>query len=249
MPVMPRAHSLLHGEPRSTGPASDDDWDERPLVVFVPGLGLDADAWQAARDLLLDPSIVVLLPSMGRPAPPPKDLSVAAQSRRLRESLTTGTPVILVGHSASCPVVVDAAAHDDDVVGLVLIGPVTDPKSQSWPRMLGQWARTAAHERASEATTLSRQYRRTGPKSMIRGMDAMRTFRTDLALKSLTLPVEIVRGQQDRIATHRWTSRLARAGRGRLRTVEGAAHMVPLTHPEAVVAAVGRIHESMYRAA
>ncbi len=37
------------------------------------------------------------------------------------------------------------------------------------------------------------QYRHTGTLSMMRGMDAMRHLRTDLALSRLSLPVEIVR--------------------------------------------------------
>jgi pimeloyl-ACP methyl ester carboxylesterase len=212
-----------------------------PLVAFVPGLGLDADEWQAVRAGLTGASVVVLLPSLGQPAPRPADLRTEAHASRLLESLPTGTPTILVGHSASCPVVVNAAARSDDVVGLVLVGPVTDPAAQSWPRMLRQWGRTAAHERPSEAASLARQYRRTGPMSMLRGMNAVRGFRTDLALESLTLPVEIVRGRKDRIATQDWCSELKRAANGRLTTVEGAAHMVPLTHPEAVVAAVDRV--------
>ena len=182
-----------------------------------------------------------MLPSLGQPARRPADLRTEAHASRLLESLPTGTPTILVGHSASCPVVVNAAARSDDMVGLVLVGPVTDPAAQSWPRMLRQWGRTAAHERPSEAASLVRQYWRTGPMSMLRGMNAVRRFRTDLALESLTLPVEIVRGRKDRIATQDWCSELMRAANGHLTTVEGAAHMVPLTHPEAVVAAVDRV--------
>ena len=221
--------------------APDHPMTGHPLVAFVPGLGLDADEWQAVRAGLTASSVVVLLPSLGKPAPRPADLRAEAHASGLLASLPTGTPTIVVGHSASCPVVVKAAARSDDVVGLVLVGPVTDPAAQSWPRMLRQWARTATRERPSEAATLARQYRRTGPVSMLRGMNAVRAFRTDLALKALTLPVEIVRGRKDRIATQDWCSELTRTSNGHLTTIDGAAHMVPLTHPEAVVAAVDRV--------
>ena len=212
-----------------------------PLIAFVPGLGLNADEWNAVRDEVEGMNVVVLLPSLGKPAPRPTDLSAESQATRLLEALPPATPTILVGHSASCPVVVSAASRSEDVVGLVLVGPVTDPAAQSWPRMLRQWARTATHERASEAPLLARQYIRTGPVSMIRGMNAVRRFRTDLALESLTLPVEIIRGRQDRIATQEWSIELARASHAHLTTIAGAAHMVPLTHPEVVVAALDRI--------
>jgi pimeloyl-ACP methyl ester carboxylesterase len=136
--------------------------------------------------------------------------------------------------------VVEAARRTATVVGLVLVGPVTDPAASTWPRMLAQWVRTATHERFSEAAVLVPQYRRTGPGSMVRGMDAIRHFRTDVALTGLGVPVEIVRGHKDRIASRQWSAALRRIADGRLTTVHGAAHMVPLTHPTAVAAAVAR---------
>ncbi len=150
----------------------------------------------------------------------------------------------MVGHSASCPVVIEAAARRRDVVGLVLVGPVTDPAARTWPRMLTQWARTASHERPSEGPVLAPQYWQTGVGSMLRGMDAIRRFRTDLALSRLALPVEILRGDKDRIASHQWSSVLRRVSSGRLTTIHGAAHMVPLTHPRTVVAAVDRVRRA-----
>lgn len=211
-----------------------------PGVVLVPGLGLDARSWRLVRKAIDGPSSVVLLPSMGMPAPRGSALSVESQASRLLESLPEGASVILVGHSASCPVVVEAARRTATVVGLVLVGPVTDPAAPTWPRMLAQWVRTASHERFSEAAVLVPQYRRTGPVSMVRGMDAVRHFRTDVALTGIGLPVEIVRGHADRIASRQWSAALRRIAGGRLTTVHGAAHMVPLTHPAAVAAAVAR---------
>jgi hypothetical protein len=79
--------------------------------------------------------------------------------------------------------------------------------------------------------------------SMLRGMDAVRRFRTDLALGRLTVPVEVVRGDKDRIASQEWSTTLRRAANARLTSIEGAAHMVPLTHPAAVVAAVHRVRD------
>lgn len=211
-----------------------------PVVVLVPGLGLDSRSWRLVRKAIDAPSSVVLLPSMGQRAPRGSALSVESHAARLMASLPKETPVILVGHSASCPVVVEAARRTAQVVGLVLVGPVTDPAAPTWPRMLAQWARTATHERFSEAAVLVPQYRRTGPLSMVRGMDAIRHFRTDVALTGLGVPVEIVRGHTDRIASRQWSSALRRIADGRLTTVHGAAHMLPLTHPSAVAAAVAR---------
>ena len=186
----------------------------------------------------------MVLPSLGQPAPRGTDLCVARQAERLLQRLPKDGAIIMVGHSASCPVVIEAASRREDVVGLVLVGPVTDPAAHTWPRMLAQWARTASHERPGEAPLLAPQYWHTGVMSMLRGMDAIRRFRTDLALSRLTLPVEILRGDKDRIASNEWSSVLRRVSGGRLTSVRGAAHMVPLTHPHTVVAAVDRVRRA-----
>jgi pimeloyl-ACP methyl ester carboxylesterase len=216
----------------------------RPKVVFVPGLGLDSRSWQLVRHELPGLTDVVLLPSLGQRVPRGTDLTVERQAERLLRRLSKGQSAILVGHSASCPVVVEAATRTSDVVGLVLVGPVTDPAAQTWPRMLSQWVRTAGHEWPSEAPVLVPQYWGTGILSMLRGMDAMRHFRTDVALSRLELPVQIVRGEKDRIASHEFSSVLSRVSNGRLTTIQGAAHMVPLTHPTAVAVAVDRLRSA-----
>ena len=127
------------------------------------------------------------------------------------------------------------------VAGLVLVGPVTDPRAATWPRMLAQWARTARHERLAELPVLAPQYARTGTPSMLRGMDAVRRYRTDLALAGSAAALEVVRGENDLIARPGWSARLAAEGGAVVTTVPGAGHMVPLTHPGAVVAAVRRV--------
>ena len=73
---------------------------------------------------------------------------------------------------------------------------------------------------------------------MVRGMDAIRWYRTDQALASLHIPVVVIRGARDRIAPQDWSAKLSAIARGRLQVVGGAAHMLPLTHPDAVVKAV-----------
>ncbi len=214
---------------------------DNALVVFVPGLGLNADEWKRVRARLDEPGLVMILPALGDPAGRGLDLRVEAQADRLSEHLPHGRPVILVGHSAGCPVAVAAATRSPDVVGLVLVGPVTDPTAASWPGLFVRWARTAVHEPWWQLPGLLRQWKHTGPTSMFRAMDVIRRYRTDLALEGLRMRVMIVRGQKDQIAPRRWAGTLSHASHGHLSTVPGCAHMVPGTHPDAVVAAIRRI--------
>ncbi|WP_367180058.1 alpha/beta fold hydrolase [uncultured Phycicoccus sp.] len=180
---------------------------------------------------------------MGGRASPGTDLAVDAQSRRLGACLPTGAPLVLVGHSASCPVVVDTACRVPEVAGLVLVAPVTDTRARTWPRMVTQWLRTAPHERLWEVPVLTPQYRATGLSSMSRGMNQVRRYRTDVGLSAVTAPTHVIRGSRDRIASEDWCALLARRPPVDLVTVPDAAHMVPLTHPLVVVESVERLRD------
>lgn len=146
-----------------------------------------------------------------------------------------------MGHSASCPVIVELAARERRVRGLVLVGPTTDPTVASWPRILLQWLRTAPHESLWEAPVLFRQYRRTGVVSLLRGMDRLRRHRTDTTVAGLDVPVIIIRGEHDHIASASWCDELAARSGGSVTTGPGAGHMVPLTHPHLVGDAVEQV--------
>lgn len=211
----------------------------RPSPRFVPGLGLDEREWQPVLHALGTGAAVALLPSLGRPARRGSDLRTQAQAERLlgHEALSGTGDLVLVGHSASCSVVVEAARRSDRVVGLVLVGPV-DPHAGSWPRLLSDWLRTAAHELHPQARRLVPQYLHTGLPSILHGMDDVRRYPIDRSLARLDLPVTVVRGDQDRIADRAWCAHLAAVGRAPLVDVAGGAHMIVLTHPDQVAAAV-----------
>src|SRR3954467_14331071 len=108
--------------------------------VLVPGMGLDARS--SARLRARIGGTVVPLPGMGLAETVPP-LPVLA--RRLAGELGEG-PVLLIGHSQSCQVVGATAQDDDRVVGLVLLGPTTDPRLRTRRGLAWHWLRTAVHE-------------------------------------------------------------------------------------------------------
>lgn len=213
-------------------------------VVFVPGLGLTGFEWHAVRIHLgdaVDQARAIALPSLGEPVVPGTELGVDAAADRVAASISGDEPpVVLVGHSAGCAVAVATAVRCPSVAGLVLVGPATDPRAATWPRMTGRWLRSAIHERLWELPLLIPQYRRTGLVSMARGMHAMRAYRADDAIARTAVPVTVVRGVHDRIAPDDWCRRLAEqaGGPGTVVSVPGAGHMLPITHPGEVAAAI-----------
>jgi pimeloyl-ACP methyl ester carboxylesterase len=198
--------------------------------VLVPGLGLDARSSARLRELL--PADVVLLPGAGLAGPvPPLEALVAALRARLGQG-----PVLLVGHSQSCQVVA-AAAGDPRVAGLVLLGPTTDPRLRSAAVLALRWLATAVGERWPHALLALPQWLRTGPRAMRQLWAALSPDRIDARLRTVGLPVTVVRGTRDRLCPHDWAAAVAAAApQGRLVEIPGAAHLTPMTHPERVAA-------------
>jgi pimeloyl-ACP methyl ester carboxylesterase len=207
-------------------------------IVAVPGLGLSAEVPRRFLALLRRPSEVVELPGYGVPAgraaPGPADLA-----RLLLDRLPVARAV-LIGHSASCQIAVEAAVRSPGrVAALVLIGPTTDPRARNWPRLLGRWLGTAVRERPGQLPQLLRDYHRTGFGSMARGMDAARRHDIRPGLSGVCVPVLVVRGPRDRICPQVWADELAaRALHGRAATLSAGAHMVPITRPAELAATI-----------
>lgn len=214
---------------------------------LVPGLGLDTAAWRPTLDALTTapPDVgVVELPGYGRPATRAADLSPAALSADVLESHDGTRRMVLVGHSASCQVVVRAAERWPELVaGLVLVGPTTDPRAQTWPALVRRWLATARHEPPGQVPTLLRQYSRTRPATMARAMEAARHDDVRDGLRAIDCPLLVIRGRHDRICPDDWAAGLAaltRDPRSRSATLADGGHMVPLTHGRLVGSAIDR---------
>jgi pimeloyl-ACP methyl ester carboxylesterase len=213
-------------------------------VVAVPGLGLSVEV--PARTLRqlqsVVGSMVVALPGYGLPRTLGAAMDPAALAARLLEQLDRAqlAEAVLLGHSASCQLVVEAAVQDPDrVVGLILVGPTTDPRAARWPALAVRWLRTAPWERPGQVPLLARDYHQTGLTGMARAMDAARRHRIDRLLARVACPVLVVRGRHDRIAPADWVSALAElAPQGRAVTLSAGAHLIQITHPSALAAQI-----------
>jgi pimeloyl-ACP methyl ester carboxylesterase len=152
-------------------------------------------------------------------------------------------PIVLTGHSGSCQVVAHAAGLvPDRVSALVMVGPTTDPRAASWPRIAHRWLRTAIRERPCQLPLLARTYTDTGLLWMLRAMDAARREDLRASLRRLRCPVFVTRGRYDRICPEDWAREVVAAAPAgsRMMSLDQGAHMVPLTHGELLAAAVRR---------
>jgi pimeloyl-ACP methyl ester carboxylesterase len=207
---------------------------------------LGDEAWQPTLVHVGDRAVarVRTLPGYGIPAGRADDLHPAALAERLHRLLVgkgdaAGGHAVLVGHSASCQVLAHAArCWPDRVLGLVLIGPTTDPRASTWPRLAARWLATARHEDPRQLPALVKQYHRTGLASMRRAMEAARHDRIDETLRATTCPVLVLRGPHDRICPASWSEKLTAARSGGAWfgavTLARGGHMVPLTRGRSV---------------
>ena len=220
--------------------------DGPPGLVTVPGLGLSVEGCRGADILLaagtgLD-TAVVALPAHGLPAVRGDRLDPGSSAERLitrLDELGAGR-VALVGHSASSQVVAEVARRRPErVSALVLVGPTTDPEAPSWPGLTARWLANAAREPLGQVPLLARDYLHTGLVTFAQALDEARRHPLGPVLAGLDQPVLLVRGPGDRIAPADWHHRLAALRPGIDAVTTGAgAHMVPVTHPHELAAAV-----------
>lgn len=219
-----------------------------PRLVAVPGLGLDPVSWQATLEAIgaVDPDFgdaqVVLLPGLGEPVGE-GPVSPAELAHELLRRCPVA-PLVLLGHSASCQVVAHAARlASERVRALVLVGPSTDPRGRSWPRLAARLLAVLPRESLWIVPSQVRQYLSTGLANMVQLMDVARRDRLDITLAGVRCPVLVVRGPSDRIVPEVWTDALARqavaGGDGppqliRVTTLSRGAHMVTRTVPREV---------------
>jgi pimeloyl-ACP methyl ester carboxylesterase len=187
--------------------------------------------------------VVALLPGYGLRPSAGDDLRSASLGAGLATSWLAhlSAPVVLMGHSGSCQIVAHAASLvPDRVSALVMVGPTTDPRAASWPRICYRWLRTAIRERPGQLPLLARSYSQTGLLWMLRGMDGARRDDLRASVRRLVCPVFVARGRYDRICPGDWAHEVVAAAPAgsRMVSLDEGAHMVPLTHGEMLAAAV-----------
>lgn len=222
-------------------------------VLALPGWARthrDFDAVLAGLD-----AIALDLPGFGASPPPPEAWGgagyAAAVAAAVLEDLDR--PAVVVGHSFGGRVAVHlAATRPDAVAGLVLTGvPLLRPPGQAARRpALGYRLGRALHRRGllpeARMEALRQRYGSADYKAAQGVMRAVHvravneTYETEL--DAIACPVALVWGGRDTAAT----TEVATLAEGRLRAAtrhveDGADHMLPLSHPAVLRAAIDRL--------
>jgi len=208
-------------------------------VVLVPGLGLGPESYARTVEHLVTPYHVVTLPGYGEPAGAHEDLHPRALAVALAEKIRERS--VLVGHSASCQIVVETAVRYADLVhALVLAAPSGDARMSSWVDRTVRWLGSAVPDSPKLIRTVTPQYVRTTLPTMARAGEASRQHDLAGVISQVKAPVFIVRGKHDLLATAEWVQRLAELSHGEARTFDTGAHMPVVTNGPELAALIER---------
>lgn len=223
-----------------------------PQVVLIHGVGLRAEAWGAQLNALGGvPYAAVDLPGHGD-SPLTEDI-VSLQDYADAVVAALDRPVCLAGHSMGALIALDIAIRYPGRVRAVLALNTVFQRDAQAARAVQ--ARAEALDGASPAdpsNTLTRWFgdqpsaERTACEAWLRDIDprayqrAYRIFAHENGpdpqlLAQLSCPIFCVTGADEPNSTPAMSQRLAEiAPQGRARVIEGAAHMLPMTHADPV---------------
>lgn len=220
------------------------DSDAGRQFVLVHGIGVSSRYYtRLARALAPSGGVhVVELPGFGRAPRPVEPLSIeehaAVVNAYVREA-GLDRPTI-VGHSMGVQVVVESALQAPELFsGVVGIGGVVDPSLRTAHQQALRLAQDTLREPPLANWAVLVDYVRTGPRWYLQTLPIMLGYRIEEALPRLQVPLLLVRGARDPIATQAWAEQMRRLAPGsRLVTVDRAAHVAMYSRPEEVAEAV-----------
>lgn len=238
------------------------------LIVLLHGSGNGSWSWRKVHSALGSRGIPVLAPDMlgyGASPRPSEQWSFAEETEHLRQIVEANRPssVHLVAHSLGATFGLYLLRALGERVGhITLVDPVVvsvlreTQEEAGFAEMEDQYQRFMALSDSSAAARVFVEHwsgdgtwAQLGDKARLTitesvpklrlEMTASRSDTTPLAeLLKARPPATVFVGERTRVAPRAVARQLARALGVPVRSVPGAAHMIPMTHPEAIVAAL-----------
>jgi 2-hydroxy-6-oxonona-2,4-dienedioate hydrolase len=228
----------------------------RPPALLVHGLGVSSGYMvPLARQLSCTRQVLLPdLPGHGRSSRPPRQqaLDEREQALVLAELIETqagSRPVLLVANSWGCQVAVELCVRRPDlVVAAVLLGPTVDVHHHSLPAQASRLLSLGLLEPPALVARQVVEYLQTGAIRAIREFRHGQQHDMLGTARRVMHPVLVARGEQDPVATDRWTRDLVSAlPHGRSATFQGAAHVLNWWPAPLVAAAIDAFAERALR--
>lgn len=236
-----------------------------PRVVLLHGVGLRAEAWNAQLDALgVGYSLCALdLPGHGESPALPGTPGLAEYSQAVAACLGQGA--VLIGHSFGAMIALECAIrHPDLVRGVAALNAVYRRSPEARASVMARAGSLDGRGPADPAQPIARWFgdapssARDACENWLREVDpagyraAYRVFAeedgpSDAGLAALRCPALFLTGAEEPNSTPDMSRAMADlAPKGRARIIEGAAHMMPMTHAAEVNAALAQFLEECY---
>ncbi|WP_299783734.1 alpha/beta hydrolase [uncultured Roseobacter sp.] len=234
-----------------------------PAVVLIHGVGLRAEAWNAVSPILAPDFTVYRIDMPGHGASP---LGGAAKlsdyvARVLTFIHALDGPVCLAGHSMGAMIVVEVAAQaPEKVVAVAGLNAIYRRSAEAAAAVQSRAAALTHLTAPDPAPTLARWFGAAPSGATAEAAAACRSWLTQVdpdgyatayrifarhdgpsekRLRRLQMPALFQTGADDPNSTPDMSQAMAaKAPFGQALTVPGAAHMMPMTHPDAMAEAL-----------
>lgn len=228
---------------RPAGPAGAGE--ARTAVVLIHGIGVSHRYLSRLHGLLAESvdTYSIDLPGFGATPRPARTLTVADHATYILGALEQlgVLEFVLVGHSMGAQFAVEAALQQPDRISqLVLMGPVVDSKRRTVVQQALALGRDSLlFESASSNALVFTDYFRCGPIWFLKTLRVMMGYPTERKITGVSVPVLVVRGANDPVASADWCRRLAaHSGQGQLLEIAGTGHVVQHNRSREVAGAI-----------
>ncbi len=224
-----------------------------PRVILLHGVGLRAEAWSAQIDVLHKSFEVVALDTAGHGDSPPLTVNASLAAFTDLVAAAIDGPVLVAGHSMGAMIGLDLAIrYPDLVLGIAALNAIyrRTPEAASAVR---KRAAVLEGNSSPESTDTLKRWFGTAPSpeatacfNWLRSVDpagyraAYMVFAhedgpDDAGLAQLRCPALFCTGSEEPNSLPAMSEAMATlAPQGTARIVDGAAHMMPMTHPTEV---------------
>lgn len=234
----------------------------RPIVLFH-GVGLRAEAWAAQiADLQADYQIIAPdMPGHGAAPCPPVPMPLAGYAQNLARVLEAlEEPALIVGHSMGALIALELASHRPDrVCGVAALNAVFQRNPAAAAAVRARAESLTGDSLPDPDPTLTRWFgasdtpERRACDQWLRSADprgykwAYSAFAQTLGpeprdLRAIACPVLFATGADEPNSTPEMSQQMAQeTPDSQALIIEGAAHMLPMTHPDTINAALRRL--------
>lgn len=242
MVINPLDTSFVRGQERVSGyrlAIKRSPGDHGPLLLLVHGIGVSSEYFHPLMNQLArrGANVVALdLPGYGEAETPPQELSVGELADIVNEFVKQQgvQECVLVGHSMGTQIVTEAAIRwPQPYTKLILMSPTINKHERTLVQQALRLLQDMLREPPRNNLVVMKGYIRMGMVRYLKTSESMFSDALEKDVAKVTVPLLLLTGERDPIATREWARLLQEAARhDRHVEIAGGAHNFQFSHPK-----------------